>query len=77
MYYHLDKVQFLSFDIGLLTGGDVDSLTARIVQTLGEAAEHVTLKLNIQRVQETFAELIVLLRVWNQMARVRGFLVLL
>ena len=59
MYYHLDKVQFLSFDIGLLTGGDVDSLAARIVQTLDEAVEHVTLLLWSQRVQETFTELTV------------------
>ena len=56
VYYHLDKVQFLSFNIGLLTGGDVDSLTARFVQALGEAVEHVTLLQNIQRVQETFTE---------------------
>ena len=59
MYYHLDKVQFLSFDIGLLTGGDVYSLTARIVQTLGEAVEHVMLLMCSQGVKGTFVELVV------------------
>ena len=59
MYYHLDKVQFLSFDIGLLTGGDVYSLTARIVQTLGKAVKHVMLLLCSRGVKETFAELAV------------------
>ena len=54
--YHLDKVQFLSFDIGLLTGGDVYGLAARIMQTLGEASEHVTLLLCSQGVKETFVE---------------------
>ena len=56
--YHPNKVHFLSFDIGLLTAGDVYSLTARIVQTLGEAVEHVTL-LCSQRAKGTFVEMVV------------------
>ena len=46
----------ISSESGLFTAGDVYSLTARIVQTVGDAAEHITLLQGSQGVKETFAE---------------------
>ena len=60
MRYLFDQIHVpISSENGLLTAGDVYSLTARIVQTLGEAVEHITLLLWSQGVKETFAELAV------------------